>query len=590
MSHPADKHKDRTLNGRPTRSGTQPANPKHGSAEQIWENLVDWVHQAGGFVHPSLQLAGHGPSRGIETIGPIQQGDLLIRIPPSCVISGMHVPSKVDGTPASPWLRCLGALLQAKRESSSNLATSKQALPNPSLTCSTPYIESLPSKDEYETLFQWSVSDIQKFLGGTTLGKVLLLDRNEKSLERRYRLGVEPFLKHLGVLEKKKRNKRKRSGEGEEEVLDDLVTSPDYEAFLEASMCISTRGFHLMNEDEDQDQKQSDHPIEVPYNGPFLLPVIDLLNHDPEKACTTLQRDSSSGNFTMIAERHLVPGEAVVHSYGNELTSAQLLQTFGFVPASHSKRILEPSQSSPSPSSLTPVSLHKIDHLIRACLIIKSSIYPKEIQNCLMQRRVGQDGPWNGSNDDEFWDVEDIPDRKMANSMPDEFLVSLTLKDTARESLLTEDLISLLAIQFLPEDAFVEIFQNESSTTRLDLSILEDDPYLGMLSCHSLLMALSLKLEEYALRLSNANGKSPPPGSGGTKSTESIVSFAPLLLRDIESARNGDLSRLSVLMATTPRASEADRELFGRTIRAEELTNLLALTKEVADIFKKLMP
>ncbi|KAG7349865.1 SET methyltransferase domain containing protein [Nitzschia inconspicua] len=561
---------------------------RHPGTEQIWQNLVNWVHQAGGFVHPALRLTGHGPSRGVVTVAPIQKGDLLIRIPPSCVISGIHVPSKVDGSPASPWLRCLGALLQAKKESKDSKSTSnrRRVFPSTTLISCTPYIESLPSSNEYETLFQWSVSDIQTFLGGTTLGKLLLLDRNERTLENRYRLGVVPFLEHLGVLTKNKPGKRKRPINGEEEVgqIDNLtVDSSDYQSFLEASMCISTRGFHLMNEDDDQQNETNAHGESqlLPYNGPFLLPVIDLLNHDPDKSCTTLQRDAASGDFTMIAERSLNVGEDVVHSYGNELTSAQLLQTFGFVPVAHSKKqLLVTSQAQ---GWLTPLALHKIDHLIRSCLIVKNSAYPQHIQNLLNARRDSLRGGCDESNDDDYWDVESIPDRRMTESMPEEFLISIKSKDMTNPNfLISEDLITLLAVQFLPEDAFTDIFQSENTMIRLDRSILEEDPYLGLLVCYALITALSIRMKEYASPATIASTNH----DHGRKVDQN--DSAKAVLQIVKGTIHDDRNRLSELISKSPRMLSEDREMFGRTVRIEELTNLLALAEEVAALFDKL--
>jgi hypothetical protein len=553
----------------------------------IWKNLCDWVHQAGGFVHPSLKLTGHGPTRGLITTAPIPKGNLLIQIPPTCVISGMHVPSKVAGSPTSPWLRCLGALLQVKKDSLSSSSTQqrkKLLLPNATLRTSfTPYINSLPSRDEYETLFQWSINDIQQFLGGTTLGKMLLLDRNEKNLEKRYQVGVIPFLDHLGVLEMKKQHKRNKTTDNST-CLDELTKSSNYESFLEASMCISTRGFHLMSDGDDDSKGLSTHHQSVHnYHGPFLLPVIDLLNHDPAKACTTLQRDPSSGHFTMIAERTLIMGEDVVHSYGKELTSAQLLQTFGFVPPSHTMQLLNSTRGQ---QCLSPVSLHKIDHLILSCLIVKNSVYPQEIQKLLMQRRNSDD-----HTEDEFWDVQDIPDRRMGDTIPDEIVISMTLQN-AHGSLLSDDLVTLLAVQFLPDDAFVEIFENEQDTTttstRLDRSIVEDDPYLGMLICHSLLTALSIRVEEYTTipPFSIALVSKPPGRQGGEKTNKPPTTVS--LLQQVESVRNDILGRLFALMTAKISITLLERrEICGRTVQAEELVSLQALTKEVTGLVDK---
>ena len=67
-----------------------------------------------------------------------------------------------------------------------------------------------------------------------------------------------------------------------------------------------------------------------PYLGPFLLPVMDLLNHSdsPKHKVTTFQRDGQTKDFYMMAERDIEEGEEILHSYGDKLTAAQLLLTF----------------------------------------------------------------------------------------------------------------------------------------------------------------------------------------------------------------------------------------------------------------------
>jgi hypothetical protein len=481
----------------------------------------------------------------------------------------------LNGTPASPWLRCLGALLQAKKES---LPSAKHIPTNATLTSTTPYIQSLPASDEYETLFQWSLHEIQKYLGGTTLGKVLLLDRNEKSLEKRYQLGVVPFLQHLGVLDKK----RQRRGDTTAPT-DELAKTKEFSSFLEASMCISTRGFHLMDTGEEKEDEKKVDAAQPAYDGPFLLPVIDLLNHDPAKACTTLQRDAATGNFSMVAERPLVAGEDVMHSYGDSLTSAQLLQTFGFVPRSHTEKVLKSSGS----VTTTPTSLHKIDHVIRASLIMKSSSFPKELQENILgtyrkkiKRQDNADATALHIDDDKVWQVEDIPDRRMADSISEEFLLSVA--DSGR--LLRDDLITLCVVQFLPEEAFDDVFSDERSSTRLDRSILEDDNYLGMLVCHTILTAISIKADEYAAPLvigSTSSGKKRPASGVIGFPTSKAVEVST---NKIESTINDDRKILSHMMTKAAWSQQEERETYGRTIRVEELSNLLALTLEIQQL------
>ena len=286
------------------------------SNEHLWTAIVDWVQAAGGHVHPALTLQGNGPSRGVYATRGIPPGDLLIRIPPKCVVSGANVSPErkrnttADSHPttkASPWLRCLAAYYQVtciKKDKSEY----------------DPYLESLPN--EYETLFQWTDVQVEQNLAGSSLGQ---LDRTEDSLSTRYRQAVRPYLEALNLI-----STTESSHDNKKELRD----------FQHACMCISTRGFHLQQQANDNENAQD---VDSPtlYHGPFLLPIIDLLNHDPTNKSTTLQRDAATEVFTMVAERPIAAKEQVVHSYGDTLTSAQVLQTFGFVPDAHIQRASE---------------------------------------------------------------------------------------------------------------------------------------------------------------------------------------------------------------------------------------------------------
>ena len=150
-----------------------------------------------------------------------------------------------------------------------------------------PYLDSLPKT--FETLFQWSDTEIKTFLKGTTLGTMVMADRTSGSMTAQYQTAVRPVLAELGLLS---------SLEQEDEMT----------AFQNACMCISTRGFHYSSKDDQESSSIMSYP------GHFLLPIIDLLNHNPAKKCTTLQY--SDGFFCMIAERPIAQGEEIFHSYG----------------------------------------------------------------------------------------------------------------------------------------------------------------------------------------------------------------------------------------------------------------------------------
>ena len=152
----------------------------------VYSRLVDWIHNHGGHVHESLELSGEGPSRGILCKTPIGKGELLIRLPASLALSGEEFPEYFgEGKRASPWLRCLAALYQEECKA-------------------TPYIDSLPK--EFETLFQWTDTQVAQYLGGTTLGCQLQTDRKHKTLETRYATAVRPYLEHLSIVQQEQQD------------------------------------------------------------------------------------------------------------------------------------------------------------------------------------------------------------------------------------------------------------------------------------------------------------------------------------------------------------------------------------------------
>jgi hypothetical protein len=483
--------------------------------EHLWTAITDWVQAEGGHVHPALTLQGNGPSRGVYTTGEIPPGELLIRIPPKCVVSGANVSPEqkrnntADSHPtktASPWLRCLAAYYQA------TCTKNKKSEYDP-------YLKSLPN--EYETLFQWTDVQVAQHLTGTSLGK---LDRTQDSLSTRYRQAVRPYLEALNLL-----STNESSHDKKKELRD----------FQHACMCISTRGFHLQQQGNDNETPQDDAP--PLYHGPFLLPVIDLLNHDPPNKCTTLQRDAATEVFTMVAERSIAAKEQVVHSYGDSLTSAQILQTFGFVPNVHIQRALKSDLfNGKVDNNLTPAVLSKSKDLLVACRKITKSDYPSQLHAVVSTKHT----------EDEVWDVSNLPTRNVKEISED-----LTL--SSKPFLFSEELITLVCAQFLPEDAYQEVFGLEG-TTLLDRSILEDY-YLGNLVCRSVLTAIDDKLATYLLFGSVTDSDKGPP-----------------LHRDQESLRK--------LFQAKPNDLASYRKMYGLTIRIEEMASLEALRKEVEDV------
>jgi hypothetical protein len=388
-------------------------------------------------------------------------------------------------------------------------------------------MDSLPTT-EYETLFQWSYQEVETYLAGTTLGTMILTDRKEEAMKKRYRLAIRSHLQTLAL------------------VAHNEMEDEEFDIFLRACMCISTRGFHLTKEDDcknppvtsTDDSKSKNNN----YDGPFLLPVIDLLNHDPPNSCTTLQRDATTGMFYMMAERSLAANEAVVHSYGDELTSAQLLQTFGFVSSRSDNK------------HLTPASLSKTKHLLPACQTTKASDYPRQLQESMKAQQLEDDVK------DEVWNVREIPNRSMPDDVSEDLLVSV-------DELLSDEFITFLCVQFLPMDSYEELCTNDRITALLDRSILEDY-YLGKLVCHTLHNAIDNKLKEYTTILLEGMDPSTTQESNGS------------------SALERDQQTLLQLMAKQPQPSGAShrRAIYGLTIRIEEMSCLQALQKEILKI------
>jgi len=584
--------------------------------DEVWSNLVRWVQGGSdsnsssdsncGYVHRSLVLQGIGPSRGVVATASIPKGELLIRIRSENVLSGAATATAKlanetnSTTKASPWLKCVGAFLKAKRDQAAGHSADSLSY--------RPYLDSLP--EEYETLHNWTLSDeVTPFLKGTTLGNLVTIDKTTKGIQTRYRNSVEPYLRNVGAIDSVAEDTAVTQSDDKA-----IETNADYQAFLEASMCISTRGFHLLPttsiNDESKEETNTGGAVSNnnTYDGPFLLPVIDLLNHNPQKACTTLRRypdTETSGNkscFVMVAERDIAKGEEVFHSYGADLTSAQLLQTFGFVPREHSSdAVATISRDPPIPSleSTTPVGLSTKTHLLAAAKSLKASTFPDTLMDRI-QKLNGQSPEMQDVEEDEedcCWEVCDIPDRpNMASE--DEFLVSTSqARESNEEFLLTDDMITLLSAQFLPEEAFDEIFpsgDSASNTVQLDRSILVEDYYLGMLVCKSLLVAFFLKARDYG---TDADGETKTEEDSADFVAKAISGAAPpgFFEKFISSLLKNETARLQGLLKATNEGkttttSNADREIYGRTIRIEELTNLWAFCHEIEELMAKLSP
>jgi hypothetical protein len=507
-------------------SNNKEANTKdhRSSTSVVWRNLVDWVQtEHGGHVHTALNLAqgqdGDETNRGVVATRSITKGELLIRLPASCVLSGKILLScqkyhKLQTK--SSWMQCVAAYYHSKNNSNSNSSGTWK-----------PYFDSLPKT--YETLFQWKDKEIQTYLRGTTLGTMVQADREDKSMQTRYQQAVKPVLQELDLL-------LQQSANGKEEM----------EAFLETCMCISTRGFHYSSSDSSSTQQQPLATTQTDsYQGPFLLPVIDLLNHNPPQSCTTLQ--CHEGTFFMMADRPITQGESIVHSYGDSLTAAQLLQTFGFV--------MPPSAATTTTTNNAGTlasCLSKNQHLLPACQAIKQSGIPRRLQTKMKD-----------IDEQETWDVADLPVRDTEILADDVLIGNSSSSISSIRSSLTDELITFVCLQFLPEEAYQELQDDNGEVSLLDASIL-DDLYLGVLVCRSLLLAISKKLDQY-----------------DDDTPESKDACMCVITDNVP----GRIASLLEQEAPTLRHEKSrHRSFYGWAIRTEELTSLQTLCTNVSSV------
>ena len=431
--------------------------------DTIHNNLVTWITKNGGTIHRNLalytpQIRSSGDDidtkkknyshRGIfAKQGRISKGEILIRLPSTLALDGSKLPTSYATSTcdkndlqlkstnddaslkrnASPWLRCMAQLINAYDNQQKKQHDNEQNYNS--------YLESLPK--DYDSLLNWSTIEIKSFLKGTALCTSSTTnssssddytnakdDENDKALHERFVKTVVPYLSFLRdnghILEKRDSKQPSKRQKIEEESSTDNEIEHLYPLFREGCMCISTRAFHM--------QSATTNNKEC-YQGPFLLPYIDLLNHASQgssKHVTTLSRDTD-GSFIMIAERDIEINKEICHSYdsgsqtqsteeqSSSLNSAQLLQTFGFNDAENvSKRLLDYHQQQDSDSdesadsslldNITPVVLTKKD-ISKACTQLASSSYPDTIRTFMNQSGMIDEG-W------ECWGIPPMNDSR----------------------------------------------------------------------------------------------------------------------------------------------------------------------------------
>lgn len=315
--------------------------------------LVAWLEDRGAFVHPSLELFGQRDSqeRGVFALQPIEEGELLLRLPRTAVIC------VCEDTDETSWLPMEVRSMSAVVRTSLYLMRERALGENSDWA---PYLDLLPKS--YDTLENWAQAELE-FLRGTSVHDHLSGLRDESG----DLIGAARFVydKQVGPVVR---------------AHPQVWPDPSADAFLNACAAVRTRGFHDTGTDG---------------GGPYLLPAIDMLNHARAGAATSLvvermmpmappprdleeaaasscdsPLDSAVGStavspsttgatagsaseephgpsieeasssvvrgptseivWSMRAERRLAAGEEIMHSY-DALDNAQLLLCYGFV-------------------------------------------------------------------------------------------------------------------------------------------------------------------------------------------------------------------------------------------------------------------
>ena len=533
-----------------------------------------------------------------------------------------------------------------------------------------PYLASLPK--EYDSLLNWSVVEIQSFLAGTALGTAALQyattcstssesnvdgggsnnnntrndipeDANERALQERFLKTVVPYLAYLknkgllsaesyehqgqGVDDKSSGDDRNPKRQKTEETNNNgnIGSSHElehlYPLFREGCMCISTRAFHMQAPPTSaSDGSIAPNSNVTSYQGPYLLPYIDLLNHAPKgtsKHVTTLRRDAD-GSFVMVAERNIAIDEEVCHSYdsgaakpddggsnGEEqstssLNSAQLLQTFGFVDVdAKSERLRNYFQWNATERQIsrngaadlvnsTPAVLTK-EQLSDACKQVAKSTYPNTLE-LAMERSGMLDEGW------ESWRMPKLDDgsKSMRWELIKAFSEELIIPFRAA---LSDEMISICCLHFLPEDALNELAEEgsdgdgQSQSLLLGSEVLEDY-FLDKLVLRAIATALDMKAGTYQVN----SGRLLKQHTDKEKTRQCLdslrtiywseKSFGPHIGTTFDWGRNAItdapvLSKLEAVEAGT--ADLLQKFKYGMVISLEERACLSEFRKQIMD-------
>eukprot|EP00793_Prasinoderma_coloniale_P000873 PRCOL_00004023-RA len=295
--------------GRATRAGARArgAAPMGASAR-----LTEWLTSAavGGVVHPAVDLCAEGEGlaggRGVRATADIEEGALLVAVPArSCVradacetLASERIVSFL-GTQSLSGFVALALALMHEAALGDKSAAFEYLLSMPA------HVDSPIVWNDAERALLSATSVCHDLAGGKGAERALF-ERN-----------VLPVVRAAG-----------------EELFPETKCGVD--AFLRAAALVASRAFNA----QDHRQGTSADDASAPSSAPYLIPGIDMLNHSvhASQRCTRLAYSADGvatirePAFLLCADRRVRKGEELFNTYGDALSDAQLLATYGFVP------------------------------------------------------------------------------------------------------------------------------------------------------------------------------------------------------------------------------------------------------------------
>ena len=636
----------------------------------MWNDLMRWVEESDGssVIHKSLTLRSisgttttaddhqRNHQRGLFAADVINCGEILIRLPLATSINGEMMPctyeiAKIDNEKeenatttkstrtVSPWLRCLAALLKETK-----LHDDRRQ------PYSSPYLESLPYG--YETLWEWSNREMEEYLAGTrppdysdltsttycqpeipknrsecsspfpSRSNPWLIMNDPKQTRQKYETMIRPYLIHCGIFDGKNCTALRSDNENTDE--------EQYQCFQRACQIMSTRSFYNMNARTSirnhYDEDAASNVINTQYDGPYLLPVIDLINHADTCTGSTntklefiLQQHLTvpSCTFEMRAIRTIQPNTEILHSYGDELSNYQFLSSFGCIPINRMisaqlqpdrQQVDAKSSESTTTDCSTSVDLSVTVPVVTNVLYTKSVTVTKQeiwsicwdiIESGWPQQLAASMIESQSFDPDEVWSIS-VDKCRATDCVPNNIVIGPPTSMSGEQSydnppgvdgnnavdhdsscIISDELVTTACIPFLPKCAYAEI----TSRTLLDVSILQDY-YLGQLVGTALLKTIQQRLLLYR----------PIP----TSTIQRLLPSVPLRVATMDDKEI--LCNLLHSIETTDKSVDAGenktiesalyiercRLAYGLTIRLEEKEVLTALGNAILKMLNSL--